>query len=80
MSEQDSAQILARLDAIERRSEANIQRLFERLDAMAEQGHEVRIAAIEKRLDGFWGKVIGIVSALVAGLGLLWNLIRGADK
>lgn len=80
MSEQDSAQILARLDAIERRSEANIQRLFERLDAMAEQGHEVRIAAIEKRLDGFWGKVIGIVSAIVAGVGLFWNLIRGADK
>lgn len=80
MTEKDNAQILARLDALERRYEQNTQRLFERLDDLAEQGHEVRISALEKRIDGMWAKVVAVVGAVSAGTTLLWNLMKGGTR
>lgn len=40
------------------------------------QVHETRIAAIERRLDGMWGKVIGIVTLVVGAVTWVIGLLR----
>jgi hypothetical protein len=66
-------QVLTKIESLDHRLtenlerlDRNINRLFERFDAHQEQGHEVRISALERRLDGFWGKVTGLVALITS--------------
>ena len=75
--------IIAKLDALEvtvtketGRLDRSINRVFERLDKQAELGHEPRLAALEKRLDGMWGKVTGLVTLVTGGVAAVYHAIK----
>lgn len=80
MNEAVQGEIMARLDGLGndmKRIEANVQGINGKLDVLASQGHEVRIQALEKRLDGMWAKVTGLVALVCTGVMLIFSLLRG---
>lgn len=69
--------IRADLKDMEERRRTDIQGIYDRLNDEAKLGHEVRLQAIEKRLDGFWAKVTGLIGTALAAAGTLYHLVRG---
>lgn len=64
----------------------NIIRLFEAVESLrlVVQGsispvlvHETRITSLERRMDGLWSKVIGLVTLVGGAVSLLYNLLKG---
>ena len=89
MKDEDVGRILEKIDETKRdlreeiaRLRENQDKIFERLDEDAKLGLPVRVQALEKRMDGFWGKVTGLISLIVAVLGGLFTwlsaLLKGA--
>ena len=55
----------------------NISKIFQRFDSLADLGHEVRIQELERRLNAFWTKVIGLITILSGIIGGLFQLLKG---
>ena len=65
--------ILVRLDRIEKTQD----RIANSLDELAQRGHEHRILALEKHVDGMWAKVLGLVTAISATIATVLAWAKG---
>ena len=91
----DTDVIIARLDGMEENFKKDIDHLgetigrldrktsdiFRRLDETAKLGHEVRVKSLETRMDGFWGKITGLialVTSVIASIGafVVWLMTQ----
>jgi len=81
MSEADVSAILTKLESMEKEMahvRDNVGRIFERMDKQAEQGHQVRIGELERRMNGLWTKVISLVTLISGTILGLFQLLKKA--
>ncbi len=73
---EDIAELKGDVEKDQERLRDNISKIFRRFDHLADLGHEVRIQEVERRLNAFWTKIIGLITVLSGIIGGFFHLFK----
>ena len=72
----DIAELKGDVEKDQERLRDNTSKIFKRFDSLADLGHEVRIVELERRLNAFWTKVVGLITILSGIIGGFFHLFK----